>query len=217
MAGTTPTFGLPYPTGQDLVRDGDNAIQALAEAVEATVTRVWTGVVGLTGGANTPRVTSVTFPTGLFPSLAPAILIDSRTATSNASTTNTEIWSQSASINGCQICVNRSNTTGVEVFYAAIQQGPAVTDPLPQPRTLGAAAPYADTPLGPMLRPTYVTCDTVRCPNQGAAILMDLGWLDEDGTTVHAVDHVVCGVCGVEITDLAPYAPDDGDDGEATT
>jgi hypothetical protein len=33
MAGTTPN-GLPYPTGTDLVRDGDNAIKALADAVD---------------------------------------------------------------------------------------------------------------------------------------------------------------------------------------
>lgn len=33
MAGVTP-HGLPYPTGTDLVRDGDNAIQALAEALD---------------------------------------------------------------------------------------------------------------------------------------------------------------------------------------
>jgi hypothetical protein len=33
MAGTTPN-GLPYPTGTDLIRDGDNAIQALAEAID---------------------------------------------------------------------------------------------------------------------------------------------------------------------------------------
>lgn len=33
MSGTTPG-GLPYPSGTDLVRDGDNAIKALAEKVE---------------------------------------------------------------------------------------------------------------------------------------------------------------------------------------
>lgn len=33
--GTTPTFGLPYPDGTDLVVQGDDAIQALAEAIEA--------------------------------------------------------------------------------------------------------------------------------------------------------------------------------------
>lgn len=34
MAGTTSPLGFPYPTGTDRVMDGDNAIQALAEAVD---------------------------------------------------------------------------------------------------------------------------------------------------------------------------------------
>lgn len=35
MGGTTTTLKLPYPTGTDRVMDGDNAMQALAERVEA--------------------------------------------------------------------------------------------------------------------------------------------------------------------------------------
>lgn len=34
MAGTTAAYGFPYPTGSDLVRNGDNAMQSLAQAVE---------------------------------------------------------------------------------------------------------------------------------------------------------------------------------------
>jgi hypothetical protein len=34
MPGSTPTYGFPYPTGTDRVQDGDNAIAALAQAVE---------------------------------------------------------------------------------------------------------------------------------------------------------------------------------------
>lgn len=34
MGGTTTPVALPYPTGTDRVADGDNAIQALAEAVD---------------------------------------------------------------------------------------------------------------------------------------------------------------------------------------
>lgn len=36
MSGQS-THGLPYPTGTDLVRDGDNAIKALADAVDTFV------------------------------------------------------------------------------------------------------------------------------------------------------------------------------------
>ncbi len=37
MTGQTPTYALPYPSGSDRVRDGDNAIQALAERVETVL------------------------------------------------------------------------------------------------------------------------------------------------------------------------------------
>jgi hypothetical protein len=35
MGGTTPTHGLPYPTGSDRVAEGDNAIQALAVKLDS--------------------------------------------------------------------------------------------------------------------------------------------------------------------------------------
>lgn len=37
MPADTPIYGWPYPVGTDRVADGDNAIQDLAEAIEATV------------------------------------------------------------------------------------------------------------------------------------------------------------------------------------
>jgi hypothetical protein len=37
MPASTPLYGLPYPTGTDRVMDGDNAIGALADAVESLV------------------------------------------------------------------------------------------------------------------------------------------------------------------------------------
>lgn len=38
MGSTTPLYELPYPVGSDRVRDGDNAIQDLAERLEAVMT-----------------------------------------------------------------------------------------------------------------------------------------------------------------------------------
>ena len=35
MPSSTPKFAIPYPVGTDLLADGDNAMQALAERVEA--------------------------------------------------------------------------------------------------------------------------------------------------------------------------------------
>lgn len=66
MAGTTPRTGLPYPTGTDRVADGDNAMQALAERIEARYPRGSLGFVHITasqgpiGGDNT--ITSFTIP-----------------------------------------------------------------------------------------------------------------------------------------------------------
>lgn len=40
MAGVTPTYGWPYPTGTDKVVDGDNAIEALARAIETRLVTV---------------------------------------------------------------------------------------------------------------------------------------------------------------------------------
>lgn len=37
MGGTTPIQGYPFPTGTDRVRDGDNAIEALARAVDTNM------------------------------------------------------------------------------------------------------------------------------------------------------------------------------------
>ena len=46
MGGTTPISALPYPTGTDRVADGDNAIQALATALdEAAASSAGAGIV----------------------------------------------------------------------------------------------------------------------------------------------------------------------------
>jgi len=57
MGGTTSPYGFPYPTGTDRVMDGDNAIQALAEAVDdfsfgSSASLVLDSNVGNVGGGN---------------------------------------------------------------------------------------------------------------------------------------------------------------------
>jgi hypothetical protein len=52
MGGTT-THGLPYPTGTDLIMNGDNAMQALAEAIDAK-TLTAPGVLTLAAAGFTP-------------------------------------------------------------------------------------------------------------------------------------------------------------------
>ena len=43
MGSTTPKYAFPYPIGTDRVMDGDNAIQALAERVEAVLAGTGSG------------------------------------------------------------------------------------------------------------------------------------------------------------------------------
>ena len=52
MAGTTPKYGFPYPTGTDRVMDGDNAIQALAESVEGQIGKAKWGAATVTTDAS---------------------------------------------------------------------------------------------------------------------------------------------------------------------
>jgi len=41
---TTPIFDFPYPEGSDLVQDGNDVIQALAEAIEDALNPPWTAI-----------------------------------------------------------------------------------------------------------------------------------------------------------------------------
>jgi hypothetical protein len=67
MGSQTP-HGYPYPVGTDRVMDGDNAIQALAEAVDAHLRRgVASGSISMPITAvNTTAFATVTFPAGRF-------------------------------------------------------------------------------------------------------------------------------------------------------
>jgi hypothetical protein len=47
---TTPIFAFPYPEGSDLVQDGNDAIQELAEAIEEALNPPWVVITPL--GAN---------------------------------------------------------------------------------------------------------------------------------------------------------------------
>jgi hypothetical protein len=65
MGSTTPKFAIPYPVGTDRVMDGDNAMQAIAERVEALLSarhQVGLVTVNLVGVQFT--FSTVVFPTG---------------------------------------------------------------------------------------------------------------------------------------------------------
>lgn len=184
--GTTAK-GYPYPEGTDLVVDGDNAIKALAEAIDAklpyaaTAGRVASGNIAADG----VKTISVTLPTGLFvsppqvtasPYTASAKIFHVAVAGATATSFSLLIWNDSG-----------STRTSSATWHAIKNAAPA--DDL-------LAAEPTDDGQGPA---AIVTCPTAGCDNQGAAITISPSWTDEDGTT-HAVDEVVCGVCGTDIT-----------------
>lgn len=71
MGSITPIYGFPYPVGTDRVMDGDNAIEALARAVEGSIKA---GTAALT--TNATGDASITFPTPFPTSILVGIVID---------------------------------------------------------------------------------------------------------------------------------------------
>jgi hypothetical protein len=71
MGSTTPIYAFPYPVGTDRVMDGDNAIEALARAVEGTIKcAVATLSTNATGDG------SITFPTPFPTAIIAGFVID---------------------------------------------------------------------------------------------------------------------------------------------
>lgn len=62
--GTTSTFDLPYPEGTDLVIQGDDAVQALAEAVDARINpnTASVGIAPAESAKSVGAATTVDFP-----------------------------------------------------------------------------------------------------------------------------------------------------------
>lgn len=112
MTATTPK-GFPYPEGTDRLMDGDNAIQALAEAVDDLTGASWGSAGQITGViAGTPTQVTVTFPVGHFdpdgpvPTPVAGILIGSGNPTNIVAGTGQPGW------NACLVIVQRpSNGT----------------------------------------------------------------------------------------------------------
>jgi hypothetical protein len=70
--GSQTAKGYPYPVGTDRVADGDNAIQALAEAVDAKLGISASGSASISIASAASGSVTVTFPVGRF-TVPPAI------------------------------------------------------------------------------------------------------------------------------------------------
>lgn len=98
MAGQTSRLEIPYPTGSDQVRDGDNAIRALAERVDKVV-RFFKFTVPVTGGVG---VLTINFGAPAFQT-NPVVM-----ATVNATDSSTNVYIamiDSITTSGCRIVV----------------------------------------------------------------------------------------------------------------
>lgn len=184
MPATTPK-GYPYPVGSDLVMEGDDAIQALAETIDRRLpAAMWAANVTVPNATGTKAV-SVTFPSGLF-EVAPIVVIGPRTSAPQ----NRSMWGAiGVTTSGFQAYTYYGgDATDLGGAWVAVQPAGAVA--MMAARTTAAAAEAMIT----------VTCPTPGCWNEGVPITLPGTWTDEDGN-VHQVDSVQCGVCGADITD----------------
>jgi len=114
--------GFPYPVGTDLLADGDNAIQSLAEAVDSKVGAMATGqvVIAITA-TTTPMSATVTFPAGRF-TAAPRVLC---TAEFNSPNLMSPATANGITTTGAVIWISRlsGGNTGYQVSWLAIQNG----------------------------------------------------------------------------------------------
>jgi hypothetical protein len=195
MGGITAR-GLPYPTGTDLVMEGDDAIKALAEAVDQRTPSIYWSNVSLAGAANAVRSETATYPVGMFLT-APAVVLQILTGTTNADGTNTETWVNNRTTASCTVNVNRNNTTTITVSFFAMER----TGPYAAAQVLaGELAPLAKG-VGEAIIDATVTCPTSGCWNEGHAIPVSSTYeSDPDAGTREPVDRFVCGVCGTDIT-----------------
>lgn len=187
MPAYTPTYGLPYPVGTDRVQDGDDAMRALAEAVENLLVshglphRAQAGSSALgTVAGNAGVQLAITFAVGRFTS-APVVTTASvgagYGATGHGGTTSS----------GCTL--RYWNPTGTShaatVHWWAVQM------------FVGSGPGLAEAEAEPYGTEAYVVeCHVDGCENAGHAI--ELMWDAElDGEF-----RAACGVCGTMIEDV---------------
>lgn len=123
--GSTTTDGLPYPVGTDRVMDGDNAMQALAEALTGRSARVATGVASITGAANVVRNLAITFPVGRF-TVAPIVLVVIRGGVATG-TPAFSAWCAAApavTTAGCTLQGSSTSANAIPVEWLAVQALP---------------------------------------------------------------------------------------------
>lgn len=191
----TPLFGFPFPVGTDKVKDGDDAIAALALQVEEQLSGTG-GVVPSSpyrmqvGGATFPSaptadtgvVVTVTFAAGRFTQIPQPLAQGSSngygfTTVAGPSLTQVSIryYNPTASTPSVPVC-----------FWAAFQMNPSTAPGL---EGIGRALLGGE-------RLFTVTCDTDGCANAGIPIPIAYEAMEGEP----AIPYVVCGVCERPVT-----------------
>lgn len=197
--GTTKN-GYPYPEGTDLVMDGDDAIQDLAEAVDKKLAFAMTAgsATVLSVASTDTKAMTVALPSGLF-TVSPRV-------TCMATTTSPSTRSVSALTGGSTSSFTvyawngTSSTRDVSLAWNAIQDAAG--------STLFAARAVGD-PVGPVPADVTVTCPTTTCGNYAIPIPVSSAWIDEDGGR-HDIDEFVCGVCETDLSGTVQPIDDGG-------
>lgn len=166
--------------------DGDNAIEALARAIETHMGlsvpyRMAAGVSAIANvAANSGQQVSVTLPVGRFT----AIPIVHVTPISNGWAAGSAGNVVAASFSARMYNPTATGLTGCSVQWSAVQMLP------------GAGPSMAADSRGVEITHT-ATCHTDGCDNAGEAI--GIAWEGDE----YEIPYVVCGVCGQPIEDVA--------------
>lgn len=123
--GSTTVDGFPYPVGTDRVMDGDNAIQALAEALTGRTVRVASGVGSITGAANVVRSLAITFPAGRF--TAPPIVLVVIRGGASTGTPPFSVWCAASPVvttAGATLQGSSTSANAIPVEWVAVQALP---------------------------------------------------------------------------------------------
>lgn len=118
MPANTP-LGYPYPLGTDRLADGDDAIHALATAVEQKAGVFAGGLISVnvtTGGSASSA--AVTFPVGRF-TTPPNVTVTHTLAASGTVGAS----AQSVTAAGFSVSAVRGTAGAMSVYWIAIQQG----------------------------------------------------------------------------------------------
>jgi hypothetical protein len=180
---TTPRLALPYPDGTERVMDGDDAIGALALAVDEA---------GLPAAAATGTVTvpmagagavnaTVTLPVGTF-TVAPVIMA---TVAAGSNVFYASVYLDNGAASFKLYVSHRDNTgtaTNVLVGWLATQMSPGAA--------AGGTRRLLDDDELEVVDVELVTCETPGCVNRGRPVAVPVD-----------LDAAYCGPCGAVLRD----------------